>query len=324
MLRGLLAQRSSEGRTGREAMAETLLQLTDDGLSPARDHFVQLASRILLGDPQAVPEPPELLSTLRSLGPRGPLNGLALRVASAAKTAFDTCREALQLRLTVCTLDKGERGDERLLLSIYSPKLQADVRVDDTVAAGVLVALQGEPDGVLCRLEVTPRMYRKICQNGLIVFQGDAPAHELDLQRLLRSEAPEPLAHALEHTIRACFDVKVFESAVNSCRRSANEAIADRSHAESLVSSLSPGVRRDVLYRFSAEGDLTRWGLLNAVTAEARTAPSGLLLDLERLGGKLARQSVATSTYVPEWPEATSTHVAGKPSLPSAKSRTAA
>ena len=32
---------------------------------------------------------------------------------------------------------------------------------------------------------------------------------------------------------------------------------------------------------------LTRWGLANAVMAEARTAPSALMLELERLGGEL-------------------------------------
>jgi hypothetical protein len=40
-----------------------------------------------------------------------------------------------------------------------------------------------------------------------------------------------------------------------------------------------------VFRRYTEQGDPTRWGLVNAVTAEARTMSSALMLDLERLGG---------------------------------------
>jgi hypothetical protein len=309
----MLAQTPSEDSRDSDEMTEMILQLLDDDFRRRNEGFVETMSSLLLDDRQrALEEPPELLSTLGALGHRGPLNGLALHVASATKAAFDVIRQALQPRLSVCSIEKGAGGDEHLLLSVYSPRLTADIGVNDTVAAGVLVALHGEPGGVQCRLEVLPRLYRKICQNGAIVSSGVAPGYELNLQRLLRSKSLKPLTHALVRAIRACFDPKGFEAAVNSFQRSASEPI-DAGSAHLLVGGLSPEVRQAVLQRFSAEGDFTRWGLLNAVTAEARTASSGLMLTLERLGGELARQSVAPAA-----------RQAGTSGLPHAKKRLAA
>ncbi|PTL76543.1 hypothetical protein [Vitiosangium sp. GDMCC 1.1324] len=312
VLRDMLRHRQSDGEKVNDSWAEALLRAIESGRS--EDIIVKSLSRLLLGDEQpAFEQPPELLSTLRSLGHHGPLNGLALRVASAAKIAFDVFQHTLKPRIAVCSIEKGDRGDEHMLLGMYSPTLTADVRVGDSVAAGVLVALHGEPGGGGCRLEVLPRMYRKVCQNGAIVFLEDARSHELHLHRHLLSEAVEPLAHVLEQMIRACFDATVLEPAVDSFQRSANEPLGDGGLAESLVSGLSPGVMQAVLNRYRTEGDFTRWGLLNAVTAEARTAPSGLLLQLERLGGELARQSVAMRVHTP-----------GNASLPYSKKLTAA
>jgi hypothetical protein len=55
-----------------------------------------------------------------------------------------------------------------------------------------------------------------------------------------------------------------------------------------------------VLRRYQSAGDLTRWGLVNAVTAEARGATSELALHLEQLGTELAFRSVARSEHVPD------------------------
>ena len=232
------------------------------------------------------------------------MDGLALRVASATKAAFDAFWQSLKPRITVCSIEKDSHGDEHMLLGVYSPHLAAEIRAGDTVAAGVLVALRGEPGGSGYQLEVVPRLYRKICQNGTVVHQESALSHRIELQRLLGSETVAPLAHALEHALRDCLDAKVFEAAVDSFRRSANDPLHDERQADALVGGLSREERQAVLQRYRAEQDFTRWGLLNAITAEARTAPSDSLLRLERLGGKLASQSVAKSVYVPRTAQA--------------------
>jgi hypothetical protein len=300
ILRGMLSQGPEAGRERLSPRLEALLpELERDPGVFGEDLVSSVVEYFLRDSLSSFEPPPEMLSTLRSLGPYGPVNGLALRVASATKAAFDVFRRAMQLQLTVCSLETGERGDEHMLLSVYSRALTAEVQVNDEVSAGVLVALHGDPGMGGYQLEVLPRVYRKVCQNGAIVFLRNAPARKLDLSWLLGSEALEPLAHELEHTIRACFDAKAFEAAVNSFRQSANEPLEDRGLEDSLMDQLGPSVGKAVRQRYRTGGMFTRWGLLNAVTAEARTAPSELMLKLERLGGELAKQSTGVSAYEP-------------------------
>jgi hypothetical protein len=262
------------------------LRLLEPDFNRHMDDLVEKLLKVLLPKSRFEP-PPELLSTLRPLGRRGPVNGLALRVASATKAAFDALRRGLELRITACSLEAEPQRREHLLLGVYSPTLVAEVRANDCVAAGALVALSGEP-GHGYRLEVLPRVYRKICQNGLILFEGTAPARALDPRLLLEGEAPEPLARAIEQLLRDCFNEREFGMAIDRFREGASEPVDPGDLADSLSDRLGPEIEQSVHERFIADRDFTRWGLVNAVTAEARTAPGGLMLELERLGGALA------------------------------------
>lgn len=300
VVRGMLSQRQGAHGESLSSRDDHLLALLEADFTTFPESVVKRLIGALWrdADPQhAFKQPPELLSTLRTHGHRGRVNGLMWRVASATKATFDALRRVLQLRLTVCSIEKDDRGAERLLLGVYSPSLTADVRVNDPVSAGVLVALHSERGGGSCRLEVVPRVYRKICQNGAIVFVEDAPAREVPQGVLWGSEALEPLVAELEPMISACLDEKAFALAVSSFRRSAAEPIEDTALAASLGGRLSPEVERAVLARYRTGGDFTRWGLLNAVTAEARTAPSALMVKLERLGGTLARRPAAVGAH---------------------------
>ncbi|WP_224247421.1 hypothetical protein [Hyalangium gracile] len=220
-----------------------------------------------------------------------------LRVASATKAAFDILSRVLALHIVVCSLEEDERGDEHMLLGIQAPELSAHVLVDDQVSAGALVALHVGRDLTHCRLEVLPRVYRKVCQNGTIVFSEYSPAQQINPILFLDSEALEPLIRELDRTIRACFDPKGFQLAVKQFRRSAKEPVQGSTLPESLRASLGPTLEQSVRTRFVRAGDFTRWGLLNAITAEARTAPSSLLLRLERLGGSLSELSPAVGVH---------------------------
>jgi hypothetical protein len=173
-------------------------------------------------------------------------------------------------------------------------------------------AVHGLPGEGGCRLEVVPRLYRKICENGMVVSLGEARGHELDLTRLLLAQGEKPLVRALADAIHSCLDEKVFKAAVSHCRQSVNELVL-LGHAHSLAGGLEPEVRQAVLLRYGTGHDFTRWGLVNAVTAEARSASSERALRLEQLGGELARQSVAQREHVPL-----------SASQPSAKKRSAA
>jgi hypothetical protein len=151
-----------------------------------------------------------------------------------------------------------------------------------------MIALHGDPDGE-CRLEVLPRVYRKICTNGLVQFSEHGAAREIPPQLLWCADLRRPLVEAIVQAIRGCLDPDVFEAAVQGLRRTASEHLR-MVDAIALVRNvaLPREAMRAVLRRFRHARDLTRWGLINAVTAEARTVPSTLQLALERSGGTLA------------------------------------
>jgi hypothetical protein len=292
VVRSELARRKGEHEQGFTSMDRVLSTLLDDSRGDLPESLLERMLKPLLKD-YHLQSPPELLSSLRAAGPPGEMNNLMWRVASATKAAFDALRRVMELRLTICSLEKTDRGDEDLLLGVYSPSLTADVRVNDPVSAGVMVALHTERGGGGCRLEVVPRVYRKVCQNGTIVFVENAPAREFAQALLWKSEALELLMPELARMIHACLDANGFALTVSGFRRAAAEPLDDAALGASLGGHLSPEVERAVLTRYRASGEFTRWGLLNAVTAEARTAPSALMLNLERLAGALTAR-VAT------------------------------
>lgn len=97
----------------------------------------------------------------------------------------------------------NEQAAEHLVLGVYSPSLTETIRVDDTVAAGVMVALHGDPGGDY-RLEVLPRIYRKVCQNGMVIYRGKARSHEVEPEVLEDQWAPDRLVAAIKRQIAAC------------------------------------------------------------------------------------------------------------------------
>jgi hypothetical protein len=247
------------------------------------------------GDELTLEAPPGLLSTLRPLSSNGPLEGFALRTAAAAKGVFDKLGPEMGLQVTQCTLEKNEAGDEDMLIGVHWPARSADVRPNDRVSGGVLIALRRDHLGAY-RLQALPRLYRKVCQNGMVMPLRDVSIHEIDPRPLFASPDNFPLAVALEKATRACLDHTMFEWAAERCRRSAGEDTGPSATplASLLESRLRPQVLWAVHRRYAMARDFTRWGMVNAVTAEARTAPSALMLRLERVGGELAAAADAT------------------------------
>jgi hypothetical protein len=221
------------------------------------------------------------------------MGGLAFRVATGAKEVFDGVQKDAPLRVTQCTLESGPQGGH-LLLGMHCPARTAAVRVNDDVAAGVLIALRGEARQGY-KLKVVPRVFRKVCSNGMVVFRGDAAAHEIDPGLLVDDGDPVSLYQAIEEATRACFHQKVFAEAVERCRWSATERLDSdgAEFADVLDALLGAELGETVRRRYRSEGDFTRWGMVNAMTAEARTAPGELMLELEHFGGVLAEATAA-------------------------------
>ncbi len=133
------------------------------------------------------------------------------------------------------------------------------------------------------------RIFRKVCENGAVVHVSDEPALEI-APHLLGAHRGR-LRDEIERRVAASLDPVIFAADVESFRAGAAEALDHRGGlAGALVWRKLPLARRDaVMRRFEAD-TWTRWGLANAVTAEARWSSTfAEALLLERLGGAVAR-----------------------------------
>jgi len=234
-------------------------------------------------------EPPELLTTLRERGEEGPLGGLALAVATAAKEVFDRARGRGGVDLTHCALAEDAQEGTELVLGIHAPTMSEWVRRGDRVSPGTVIALRGDPGGGV-RLEVLTRIFRVLCENGNMMYEGEA-AGVVDAQWLAMPCDPRRIADEIARRVAASLEIPALAAKIDFFRAAAVDPL------EAHGGQLAQRVRRElpfdtwlsVMERYRRAGEWTRWGLANALTAEARWSPRfAEAAKLERLGGLVA------------------------------------
>jgi hypothetical protein len=270
------------------------------------------------GDLLAMPErggcvpPPELLASLHVRAPSSSTAALALPVAASIKEVFDRLRPRMDLVITHCAFDEQAPDAAHLVVGCYFPGLAADVVKGDTVAAGVMLALYGERGHGSggARLEVLARVFRKVCENGAMIHVGDEPAVEVDA-RLLGADrpgwgtppGPRPrLTVEIERRLVAARDPALFTAALTAFRAAAADPLDHRGgpHGALLRRALPYDAWQSIMARYAAE-PWTRWGLANAVTAEAHAARTFTEAKrIERTGGLVARAPGHTCDALPE------------------------
>jgi hypothetical protein len=186
------------------------------------------------------------------------------------------------------TFDDGARLFTRSVLS-----RSAEVARHDRLQAGVaLKATGGE-------VWLHPYVFRQVCGNGAIVAEALQTRH---LTGLLLRNTDEAVA-AIREAVGACCAEEAFATAAGQMRL-AREVEADLALnlmplLARLPSTAANQILRQVMDRFFAEGDQSRFGLMNAVTTVARdTADPELRWDLEEFGGGIP--AARTPTPVPD------------------------
>lgn len=174
----------------------------------------------------------------------------------------------------------------RLFLRSVLPEMR-QVRRSDHMQGGVALRMDAQQ---IC---VHPYLFRLICKNGAIMAHALQTRH-VDCLGILSSEQVET---RLADAIRACASEDAFETTLQEVR-SAQERRADlalnmmpllarmpAAHAHDLLAN--------ILKNYFHEGDTSRFGLMNAVTAVAReTTDPEMRWRLEEYGGGIP---VATS-----------------------------
>lgn len=194
-----------------------------------------------------------------------------------------------------------EITERRLYLKAVNERVRQDVKVGDTVEAGVLITNSEIGFGAVA---ITPLVHRLVCLNGMVVpdarfrrnhvgkraDEGEA-VYEL-LSDETRAADDRALLLKVRDVVRASLDEAIFGRTVAKMRAATEgerlsdpiKAIETLSNKAKLLESEKPSILRHLI----EGGDLSRYGLLNAVTRAAQDVESyDRSTELEEIGGRV-------------------------------------
>jgi hypothetical protein len=214
------------------------------------------------------------------------------------------------LELPGARVESCEVTDRRMYLKVVTDRVQAELQPGDIVYAGVAIGNSETGQG---SLSVNPLLFRLRCRNGLIAAEAMRKTH---IGRASETSTEEVTVFK-EDTLAAddaAFFLKVRDVVEAAVSQASFTLIAERmrktmgirltgdpvkSVERLAVKYLLPEPEKTgVLRALIAEGDLTGFGLVNAVTGFAQEVPDyDRSTELEAIGGKLIEQSAK------EWAE---------------------
>lgn len=192
--------------------------------------------------------------------------------------------------------------ETRLYLQVVTERLTRDIGRGDIVQAGVVISNSEVGAG---RIKVEPMLYRLVCTNGLIsgvalrknhVGRGFEDNGDDDVTEYFSDETrkldDEAFWAKLSDVIDGSFDEAKFSMLVSKFK--ATQEMTLNATPDKIVDvtakrlDLNQSERDSVLMHLFQGGDLTMFGLVNAVTRSAEDAPSyDRAVELERLGGQM-------------------------------------
>jgi hypothetical protein len=188
--------------------------------------------------------------------------------------------------------------DERFYLRAVFPGMEKEVKVGDSVQWGVQIR-NSEVGAATFAIESF--VLRLVCMNGMVVAKVLNARHiGKRLDDILSDEAVEADDHAFwlaaRDTLRASLDEAAFEETVEKLRGTTEGATIESAPQATKRLAKTVGLSDEesdtVLTNLVREGDLTRWGMLNAVTATAHSVDSfDRGVELEEAGWSIANLS---------------------------------
>ncbi len=198
-------------------------------------------------------------------------------------------------------IESCELTPRRMYIKIVNPRLEGEIVRGDVVQSGLVLSNSEVGAG---SVQVEPFLYRLVCLNGMIAPTAlrrkhvgrawdvdDGVLHALRDETLRADERAFMLK--VRDVIRAAFDELAFRMLLEQARETVGKPIdGDPVKAvESLANTfdLTDDERGGVLRRLFEDGDLSQWGMVNAVTRHSQdVADYERATELERMGGQLA------------------------------------
>ena len=184
-------------------------------------------------------------------------------------------------------VESCELTDSRMYLKVVNPRVTAEIKKGDIVQAGVLISNSEVGMG---SVTVSPLIYRLVCSNGMIAEDGKLRKYHVGRANesredfsIYRNETIEADDKAflmkLEDSVKAAVDQARFAAIVDKLRES-TEATFQPQQVQQVVELASKeygftdSESSGILGHLAAGGDLSLYGLANAVTRQAQDVAS--------------------------------------------------
>lgn len=210
-------------------------------------------------------------------------------------------------RLPGARFESVELTDTRMYLKVVTPRLEHEMSPGDVVQAGVVVCNSEVGHGTL---SVQPLLFRLRCLNGLIVpdfslhktHVGRSVGHNDDAITVFRDDTLEADDKAfflkVRDVVEAAVSEATFRQAAVKLQKTLGIPLTGNPVRAVEVLAMRHGLndqeRSGVLRHLIADGDLTGYGLINAVTHFSQdVADYDRATEFEILGGRLVDQPAA-------------------------------
>ena len=209
-------------------------------------------------------------------------------------------RSLEQFREVGAELHRADLTPNHMYIKATVPHTVEEIRKGDRVIPGVIIQNSEVGAGAF---KVLPFMLREICSNGMIGESTITKIHlgkQRDTGIIKFSQETQIAENAtlwlqVRDIIRGTFDPVIFKQWVNQLKMGTEVEIEDPVYAvDNVIETfgISDDMKNELLNHFSREGDMTQWGLANAVTRTARDMEDPeKIIEMEVIGGQVAVMS---------------------------------
>ena len=298
-----------------QADKKTVLEIPDQGSFPLMElAHDQIGSRLKIPAPyydRMRAEAPDLLATNVNAWFRKAPEKRMIRTLGGDTRAFlsnrynrieneEIANVALPILMDIPDIKivSAEVTDRRLYIQAVSPRIQGEVKKGDVVQAGVVISNSEVGAGAV---SVAPLVYRLVCLNGMICADGRFRANHVgrkieDDAELWQDDTRKADDRAVllkvRDMVRAAVDAVRFRERLDKMAGLTAATITGNPAAAVEVLAKKIGTndaeQGSILRALIEGGDLSAWGMLNAVTYAAHDARNyDRAVEFEAAGGTL-------------------------------------
>lgn len=189
--------------------------------------------------------------------------------------------------------------ERRMYIQAVTPRIQAEVRKGDVVQAGVIISNSEIGYGAV---SIRPIVYRLACLNGMVIADAKYSARHVgarieNIEQLLSDEAKKADDKAIllkvRDIVRAAVEGAVFNKEVERLMELTKVEVTGSPEKAVEVLARKVGANETekggLLASLIRGGDLSAWGLVNAVTHQAHNPAMSYdrAVEFETMGGAL-------------------------------------